>query len=159
MSEVKYHIGLSREMIGGAKYVLLPGDPGRVEGLAKSIDANTTFLSSNREYTSYLGEINDKKFLVCSTGMGCPSVGIGVEELASLGVEYFIRVGTSGAIQPNINLGDLVVSTSAVRRDGTSRDYAPIEYPAVADFKLTLLLEESSKRIKYSCSYRDNNYE
>lgn len=135
--EVKYHIGLSQEMIEDAEYVLLPGDPGRVEALAKVFDPKAKFLKSNREYTSYLANFHGNKILVCSTGMGTPSTGIGIEELAMIGVKYYLRVGTCGGIQEYTNVGDVVVSTGAVRLEGTSTNYAPIEYPSVASFEFT----------------------
>lgn len=135
--EVLYHIGLSKNMIEGAEYVLLPGDPYRVEGLAKTFDPNAKFVNASREYTSYLADFHGQKVLVCSTGMGCPSTGIGVEELAMIGVKYFLRIGTCGGIQSYTNLGDVIISTSSVRLEGTSSHYAPIEYPAVASFEFT----------------------
>jgi uridine phosphorylase len=135
--EVLYHIGLSKDMIESAEYVLLPGDPGRVESIAKAFDPNAKFINANREYTSYLANFHGQKILVCSTGMGCPSTGIGVEELAMLGVKYFLRVGTSGGVQPYVELGDVVISTAGVRLEGTSSHYAPMEYPSVASFEFT----------------------
>lgn len=135
--EVKYHIGLSREMLEDAEYVLLPGDPGRVKDLAQIFDPNAKFLNSNREYTSYLANFHGNKILVCSTGMGTPSTGIGIEELAMIGVKYFLRVGTCGGIQEYTKVGDVVVSTGAVRLEGTSTHYAPMEYPSVASFEFT----------------------
>lgn len=135
--EIKYHIGLSQEMIEDAEYVLLPGDPGRVESLAKIFDPKAKFLATNREYTSFLANFHGNKILICSTGMGTPSVGIGIEELAMLGVKYYLRVGTSGGIQEYTNVGDVIISTGAVRLEGTSSHYAPIEYPAVASFDFT----------------------
>ncbi|MBN2689592.1 MAG: uridine phosphorylase [Gammaproteobacteria bacterium] len=144
--EVLYHIGLSKDMIEGAEYVLLPGDPYRVEGLAKSIDPNAKHLNNNREYISYLCDFHGQKVLVCSTGMGCPSVGIGVEELATIGLKYFIRVGTSGGIQSYTNLADVIISKAAVRLEGTSSHYAPMEYPAVASFELTNAFKKGAEK-------------
>ena len=134
---IQYHIALSKEMVAGAEYVILPGDPYRVEPLAKSFDANAKHLASNREHTSYLADFHGQKVLVCSTGMGAPSTGIAVEELATIGLKYFLRVGTCGGIQPYINLGDIIISKAAVRLEGTSSHYAPIEYPAVASLEFT----------------------
>lgn len=146
--EVLYHIGLSKDMIEGAEYVLLPGDPYRVEGIAKAFDADAKHLNNNREYTSYLADFCGQKILVCSTGMGGPSVGIGVEELAMIGLKYYIRVGTSGGIQSYTNLADVVISSAAVRLEGTSTHYAPLEYPAVSSFELTASCVEAAKKVE-----------
>lgn len=135
--EVLYHIGLSRKKIEHAKYVLLPGDPGRVESIARAFDAKAKHLNTHREYTSYLADFHGEKVLVCSTGMGCPSTGIAVEELAMLGVEYFLRVGSCGGLQDYTNVGDVVISSGAVRLEGTSVHHAPIEYPAVPSIEYT----------------------
>jgi uridine phosphorylase len=145
--ELKYHIKLSRELIQGAEYVLLPGDPGRVEGTAKSLDSDAVFLAQNREYTSWLATLCDVKVLVCSTGMGGPSVAIGLEELAAIGLKYFYRIGTTGVIQPDIDLPCTIITTGAVRLDGASTHYAPIEYPAVADLDLTNSLVQAAKKL------------
>lgn len=142
---MKYHIKLSREMIQGAKIAVLPGDPGRVEKTAKHLDPRAAFLASNREYTSWLSEVGGNKILVCSTGIGGPSLSIAVEELAGLGIEYFIRIGTTGAIQPNIEIPSLIITTGAVRLDGASKHYAPVEYPAVADLDITNSLIAGAK--------------
>lgn len=146
--EIQYHIGLSSEMVEGAEYVLLPGDPYRVESLAKAFDKNAKHLNSAREYTSYLADFHGQKVLVCSTGMGCPSTGIAVEELATIGLKYFLRIGTCGGIQAYTNLGDIVISTSAVRLEGTSSHYAPMEYPSVASFEFTSDLVNAAQEIK-----------
>jgi len=143
--EVLYHIGLSKNMIEGAEYVILPGDPYRVESLAKVFDPNAKHLANSREYTSYLANFHGQKILVCSTGMGCPSVGIGIEELAMIGLKYYIRIGTCGGIQEKTNLGDVVISSAAVRLEGTSSHYAPMEYPAVASFDLTQAIITGAK--------------
>ncbi len=149
MSEdIKYHIHLSSEMIQGAEYVLLPGDPGRVEKTAKNIDPDAVFLAQNREYTSWLATLSGKKILICSTGMGGPSVAIGLEELASIGLKYFYRIGSTGIIQPDIELPCLIITTGAVRLDGASTHYAPIEYPAVADLDLTNALVDAARDLE-----------
>lgn len=144
--EIQYHVGLSRNMIEGAEYVILPGDPHRVESLAKAFDPNAKFLSFSREHNSYLANFHGQKVLVTSTGLGAPSTGIAVEELANIGLKYFLRVGTCGAIQGHINLSDVVISTSAVRLEGTSHNYAPVEYPAVASFEFTNAIVEGAKK-------------
>ena len=146
-NEIMYHVGLSREMLQGAEYALLPGDPGRVEMLAKAIGP-AQFLAAHREYTSWLADVEGKKVLVCSTGMGGPSVAIGLEELARLGIKNFIRVGTTGSIQEHVNLGDVIINNAAVRLDGTSAHYAPVNFPAVADLKLTNALVYTAEELE-----------
>lgn len=145
--EILYHIGLSRKMLKGAEYALLPGDPGRVEALASAIGP-AEYLNSHREYTSWLTDIEEKKVLVCSTGMGGPSVAIGMEELARLGIKNFIRVGTTGSIQEKVNLGDVIINNAAVRLEGTSTHYAPVNFPAVASLKLTNALNDAAEALK-----------
>lgn len=145
-NEVLYHIGLSQAMLEGAKYALLPGDPGRVESLAKAL-GDAKYLGSHREYTSWLATVANEKVLVCSTGMGGPSVSIGVEELARLGITKFIRVGTTGSIQEKVQLGEVVINKAAVRLDGASSHYAPITFPAVASFTLTSALENAARAL------------
>jgi len=146
--EILYHVGLSRNMVEGAEYVLLPGDPGRVKPLALAFDPQAKFLAVNREYTSYLANFHGNKILICSTGMGCPSVGIGIEELATIGLRYLLRVGTCGGIQSYTNLGDVVISSAAVRLEGTSSHYAPMEYPAVASIDFTNDMIAAAKKTK-----------
>ena len=143
-NEILYHINLSRELIKDAKIAILPGDNKRVSVLAKQLDTNAYHLTSNREYTSYLANVANQKILIISTGMGGPSAAIAVEELAMIGVRKFIRVGTCGAIQENINIGDIILTTASVRLDGTSYHYAPTEYPAVASFTLNNQLYKSA---------------
>ena len=138
--EVMYHVGLSKEMLQGAKYALVPGDPGRVEGLAKAVDPGAVYLASHREFTSWLARVKGEPVLVMSSGMGGPCITFVVEELGRLGVTTFIRVGTTGSLQESLNLGDVVISKAAVRMDGAGRAYAPIEYPAVADLDVTVAL-------------------
>lgn len=146
-NEVLYHVGLCRAQLAGAAYALLPGDPGRVEALAKALGP-CKFLACHREYTSYLAEVAGQPVLVCSTGMGGPSVAIGVEELARLGITHFIRVGTTGSIQENVNLGEVVINKAAVRLEGTSSHYAPLAFPAVADLNLTNALVQGAEKAK-----------
>jgi uridine phosphorylase len=144
--DVMYHVGLSKNNLEGAKYAILPGDPGRVRTIAIKL-VNYKKLKVNREYTSYLGEINKEKVLVISTGMGGPSTAICIEELKMLGVEYFIRVGTSGGMQLDVEAGDIVIAQGAIRMEGTSREYLPIEYPAIANIDVTNALIESAKEL------------
>ncbi len=147
-TEVMYHTGLTKEMLRGASYALLPGDPGRVPGLAKAIDENACPIANHRDYNSWLAHLNGQAVLVMSTGMGGPCVTFAVEELARLGVTTFIRVGTTGSIQEDLNLGDLVINRASVRMDGASKAYAPPEYPAAADLAVTLALEKAATTLR-----------
>lgn len=142
----QYHIALSEEH--GAKYAIIPGDPGRVEKIAAFLD-DAKQVGCNREYNSYLGYLDGEKVLVVSTGIGGPSCAICVEELAKIGVDTFIRVGTCGGMQPTVAPGDVVISTGAIRQDGTSREYMPIEFPAVADFYVTNALYQAAEKLGY----------
>ena len=138
MAEV-FHLGLTTDMLQGATLAIVPGDPGRVERIAATMDRHE-FLAANREFTSYLGWLGDTPVMVCSSGIGGPSTSIAVEELAQLGVRTFLRVGTTGGIQPHLEPGDVVITTGAVRLDGASLHFAPMEFPAVADFQCTKAL-------------------
>lgn len=146
--EKSYHIGI--EDACGAKYAILPGDPGRVESIAKLLD-DPVFLAQNREYTSYIGKIGNEKVIVMSTGMGGPSTAIGIEELHALGVDTYIRIGTCGGMQPEVIGGDVVVATGSIRMEGTTREYVPIEYPAVADLDVTNALVQAAKNLGVTC--------
>ena len=141
-----FHLGLSKEMLDGAALAIVPGDPERVERIANKLD-DARFLASSREFSSWLGHLGGAPVVVCSTGIGGPSTSIAVEELAQLGVRTFLRVGTTGGIQDNVNPGDLIVTTGAVRLDGASQHFAPLEYPAVADFECTTALVEAAQEI------------
>lgn len=114
-----FHLGITRADLQGATLAIVPGDPERVKKIAALMD-NPVHLASHREFTSWRAELNGKPVVVCSTGIGGPSTSIAVEELAQLGVRTFLRVGTTGAIQPDINVGDVLVTTGAVRLDGAS---------------------------------------
>ena len=129
--EKEYHIGVSAGEVG--RYVILPGDPGRCEKIARHFD-NPVKIAQNREYTTYTGYLDGEKVSVVSTGIGGPSASIAVEELVHCGADTFIRVGTSGGMQKEVLGGDLVIATGAIRFEGTTKEYAPIEYPAVPDF-------------------------
>ncbi|MCS7197544.1 MAG: uridine phosphorylase [Candidatus Bipolaricaulota bacterium] len=142
-----YHLGLSEREIAGAQIALLPGDPARVEKIARMAERGR-FVASHREFCTWLGHIKDRPVVITSTGIGGPSTAIAVEELAQLGVRIFLRVGTTGALQHHINMGDVVITTGAVRLDGASAHYAPIEYPAVADYNLVWALVEAAQRLK-----------
>jgi uridine phosphorylase len=148
MSDV-FHLGLTRDQLQGAAVAILPGDPGRVAKIAEHFDRSLP-LASEREFTSYLGFAGDKAIVVCSTGIGGPSTSIATEELAQLGVRTFLRVGTTGAIRGDIPVGDVIVSTGAVRLDGASLHFAPIEYPAVADFECVSALVAAVDRLGFT---------
>ncbi|NND73925.1 MAG: uridine phosphorylase [Ilumatobacter sp.] len=139
-----FHLGLTADMIRGATLAIVPGDPARVERIAERLD-DPTSLAQHREFTSWLGNIDGAPVVVCSTGIGGPSVSIAVEELAQLGVRTFLRVGTTGGIQPNVMPGDVIVTTAAVRLDGASLHFAPMEFPAVADFECTTALVAAAR--------------
>ena len=138
--EKEYHIGVSAGEVG--RYVILPGDPGRCEKIARHFD-NPVKIAQNREYTTYTGYLDGEKVSVVSTGIGGPSASIAVEELIHCGADTFIRVGTSGGMQKEVLGGDLVIATGAIRFEGTTKEYAPIEYPAVPDFDVTAGLKGS----------------
>lgn len=117
-------------------------------GLAKALDPSAVFLTSHRDYTSWLARVSGEPVLVMSTGMGGPCMSFAVEELARLGVTTFLRAGTTGSIQEGLELGDLVIDRASVRRDGASKAYAPAEYPAVADMTVTLALMKAAESLK-----------
>ena len=126
------------------RYVLLPGDPGRCEAIAGCFDS-PRFVSFNREYKIYTGTLEGEPVSVCSTGIGGPSASIALEELVHCGADTFIRVGSSGGMDPEVLGGDIVIATGAIRMEGTSREYSPIEYPAVADFSVTEALRDAAR--------------
>ena len=149
-SERQYHVALKKGDIG--KYVLLPGDPGRVPLIAEYFDAAKE-VACNREYRTYTGTVAGITVSATSTGIGCPSAAIAVEELIRVGAEVFIRIGTAGALQRGIGLGDVVITTASVREEGTTRQYVPLSYPSVADLDVTLALREAAKKLEvnYHC--------
>ena len=138
----QYHISLDDEDAG--KYCILPGDPGRCEKIANHL-GSPHFVAGNREFTTWAGTLSGERVLVTSTGIGGPSAAIAMEELSAVGVRTFIRVGTCGGINMDVKSSDIVIATSAVRMDGTSREYAPIEYPASADFGVVRALGDSAQ--------------
>jgi uridine phosphorylase len=141
--DVMHHIQLKQGDVG--RYVLLPGDPGRCSFIAEHFD-HAEKIAQNREYTTYTGYLLGEQVSVMSTGIGCPSTAIGVEELTAIGADTFIRVGTSGGMQQHVQVGDLVITTAAVRDEGTSPQYMPLAFPAVADLDVTLALREAAER-------------
>lgn len=144
---VKYHIGCAEKDIG--KYCILPGDPGRCEKIARYLD-DAEFVASNREYTTFTGYLCGEKVSVVSTGIGGPSAAIAIEELSALGAHTFIRIGTCGGINKEVCPGDVVIATSAVRCDGTTREYAPECFPATADFETTSALVIAAKELGFT---------
>ena len=141
---VQYHIGLGMGDV--RRYCSLPGDPGRCEAIAAHFDG-AAFVHANREYTTWTGTLEGEKVSVVSTGIGGPSAAIAMEELHQIGADTFLRVGTCGGIRLDVRSGDVVIATGAVRMEGTSREYAPIEYPAVADFEVTSALVDSARAL------------
>lgn len=137
----EFHLKIKRGDVG--QYVILPGDPGRCERIAQLLD-DAHLVASNREFTTYTGTLDGTAVSVCSTGIGGPSAAIALEELVHCGAHTFIRVGTSGGMQPDVLGGDVVIATGAVRMDGTGTEYAPIEYPATASFDVVQALQQAS---------------
>lgn len=146
MAEKQYHVQLGPGDVG--RYVILPGDPGRVPYIASFFD-HSKLVAQNREYTTYTGDIDGIKLSAVSTGIGCPSAAICIEELAKIGADTFIRVGTAGSLQRKVGLGHLVVSTASVRDEGTTRQYVPLEFPSVADLDVTLALREAAAKLGF----------
>ena len=142
----EYHIQVAPGEVG--RYVLLPGDPGRCEAIAQYFD-DPHLVAHNREYVTYTGTLDGVPVSVCSTGIGGPSAAIAMEELIHCGADTFLRVGTSGGMQPEVLGGDIVIATGAIRAEGTSREYAPIEYPAVADIDVTLACRQAVKNLGF----------
>ena len=142
----QYHTGVGPQDIG--KYVILPGDPKRCAKIAEFL-TDAKQVADNREFTTYTGTLDGVRVSVTSTGIGGPSASIAVEELIHCGADTFIRVGTSGGMQKEVLGGDLVIATGAIRFEGTTKEYAPIEYPAVPDFDVTTALKEASEELGY----------
>ncbi len=140
-----YHIQVAKGEVG--RYVILPGDPKRCKLIAEYFD-HSALIADNREYVTYTGTLDGVKVSVTSTGIGGPSAAIAMEELYQCGADTFIRVGTSGGMALDVKSGDLVVANGAIRMEGTSREYAPIEFPAVPDFHVTTALVQAAKNLK-----------
>lgn len=143
----QYHIACSKGDVG--EICILPGDPGRCIKIASYFE-NPKKIAENREYVTYTGTLCGKKVTVTSTGIGGPSAAIAIEELNAIGANTFIRIGTCGGINENVKAGDVVIATGAVRNEGTSREYAPIEYPAVSDFGITTALVKGAEKLGLS---------
>lgn len=142
---LQYHIRCKKGDV--SPYVLMPGDPWRVPKIAKHWDKKRKIVF-HREYQTYTGSVDGVPISCTSSGIGAPALTIALEELACIGAKTFIRVGTSGSLQPEIHLGDLVISTGSVRLDGASKDYVIPEYPAVAHYQVVNALIEAAKRLK-----------
>ena len=142
----QFHIACAQGDIG--RYCILPGDPGRVPAIAALFD-DAKQIAYNREFNVGPGTLLGEKVTACSTGIGGPSASIAMEELHKCGADTFIRTGTCGGIDLNVQSGDVVVATGAIRYEHTSREYAPIEFPAVADFQVTNALVEATKKLGF----------
>ncbi len=140
----QYHTGVGPEDIG--QYVILPGDPKRCAKIAEYFD-NPVLVADSREYVTYTGYLDGVKVSVTSTGIGGPSAAIAIEELSKCGAHTFVRVGTCGGMQMDVCGGDIVIASGAVRMEGTSKEYAPIEYPAVADIRVTNALIQAAQSL------------
>lgn len=138
----EFHLKIKKGDVG--RYVILCGDPGRCEKIAAYLDEGK-LVGTNREYTIYTGMLSGTKVSVCSTGIGGPSAAIALEELIHCDADTFLRVGTSGGMDVKVQGGDVVIATGAIRMEGTTKEYAPIEYPAVADFQIVQALAEAAE--------------
>lgn len=143
---LQYHLKIRRGDVG--RYVILPGDPKRCKKIAEHFE-NAKLVADNREFITYTGFLKGEKVSVTSTGIGGPSAAIALEELVACGADTFIRVGTCGGIDLSVKGGDLVIATGAIRMEGTSREYAPIEFPAVADFEIAWALQNAAKELDF----------
>ncbi len=142
--EREFHLNLLPGDVG--RYCILPGDPGRCEKIAAYLD-DAKFVMSNREYTTWTGSLLGEKVSVVSTGIGGASASIAMEELIHLGADTFVRVGTCGGMALNVQSDDVVIATGAIRMEGTSKEYAPIEFPAVPDFQVASALVRAAKAL------------
>lgn len=138
----QYHIQVARGEVG--RYVITPGDPKRCVRIAQYLD-NPVLIADNREFITYTGTLDGVKVSVTSTGIGGPSASIAMEELVRCGADTFVRIGTCGGMQLDVKSGDIVIANAAIRMEGTSKEYAPIEFPAVADLAITNALVASAK--------------
>ena len=140
---LQYHLQIRKGDVG--RYVIMPGDPKRCARIAGYFD-DARLVADSREYVTYTGYLDGVKVSVTSTGIGGPSASIAMEELVKCGADTFIRVGTCGGVQLDVKSGDVVVASGAIRMEGTSKEYAPIEFPAVADLEVTNALVEGAKK-------------
>ena len=139
-----YHLQIRKGDVG--RYVILPGDPKRCQKIAQFFD-DPVLVADSREYVTYTGTLDGEKVSVTSTGIGGPSASIAMEELVQCGADTFVRVGTCGGIDLDVKGGDIVIATGAIRMEGTSREYAPIEFPAVADLEVANALAAAAKKL------------
>ena len=142
----QYHIQVAKGEVG--RYVIMPGDPKRCAKIAKYFD-DPVLIADNREFITYTGTMDGEKVSVTSTGIGGPSASIAMEELYRCGADTFVRIGTCGGMQPEVKSGDIVIAMGAIRMEGTSREYAPIEFPAVPDLKVTNALADAAEQKGY----------
>ncbi len=146
MAEKQYHIDLAPGDVG--RYVLLPGDPGRSEKISHYFD-NPREMAFKREFRTFTGTVEGIKVSVTSTGIGCPSAAIALEELIKIGADTFIRVGTAGSLQEEVDIGHLAIATGAIREEGTTRQYIPLSYPAVSDPDVLFALRQAAEELGY----------
>lgn len=139
--DLQFHLKVNSSQVG--KYVIMPGDPGRVPQIAKYLD-NAQQIAQNREYNTFTGTLLGEKVSVVSTGIGGPSAAIAMEEMIRCGAHTFIRIGTSGGMDLKVCGGDLIIANSSIRGDGTSKEYIPADYPAVADFDVVCALQQAA---------------
>lgn len=146
--DLQYHLQIRPGDVG--RYVLLPGDPKRCAKIAQFLQ-DPVLVADSREYVTYTGFLEGEKVSVTSTGIGGPSAAIAMEELVRCGAHTFVRVGTCGGMDLQVKGGDIVVATGSIRMEGTSREYAPIEFPAVADFEVTTALVNAAEQLGHRC--------
>jgi len=144
---LQYHLQIRKGDVG--RYVILPGDPKRCEKIASHFD-NPVLVADSREFVTYTGYLDGEKVSVTSTGIGGPSASIAMEELVNCGADTFIRVGTCGGMEINVKGSDIVIATGAIRMEGTSKEYAPTEFPAVADLDVTNALVHAARKLGYT---------
>jgi uridine phosphorylase len=149
LSDKMLHINLAKGEVG--KYAIVPGDPDRCEKIAAFLDRPRK-VAQKREFTTYEGYIEEQLVTVTSTGIGGPSAAICIEELVKCGAEIFIRVGTCASTSVKVSRGDIVVVSGSVRMEGTGCHYLPLEYPAVPDYGLLKLLEETARELGFPAS-------
>lgn len=144
----QYHIQVAAGEVG--RYVILPGDPKRCAKIAAYFD-DAKLVADSREFTTYTGTLDGVKVSVTSTGIGGPSASIAMEELVKCGADTFLRVGTCGGMQTDVKSGDIVIANGAIRMEGTSKEYAPIEYPAVPDLDVLNAMVHAGRKLNFNC--------
>lgn len=159
-NDKQYHIQCGEGDVG--KYVILTGDPKRCSKIAEYFE-DAKLIADSREYVTYTGTLDGEPISVTSTGIGGPSASIALEELVKCGAETFIRVGTCGGMELSVKGGDIVVASGAIRMEGTTKEYAPIEFPAVADYHIVSALDRAAKKMGLNhhigvCQSKDSFY-